>query len=397
MANRLRDLLLLAACFLCACAASERARQAGELAPIHYQEDARSIEPLVNRVYAYLDRFEGAAMPLTEELRLEAEQVIDRPSLVRYAERALLALADHHAITGESLDDSWAVVPSFADLWVIRKDDAYVIEAVRQDSPAEAAGVREGELLVAVDGVPVDEAVERFWSDLGLAVNQERAGFAARVLAAGRRDRPRCLTVQTGSLAPRALELPNLYPGTGYRPPLRAAEEAGELVIRFHDSLGDAQSIRAFDEAMARAHPGQQVVIDLRDTPGGGNSTVARAILGWFVTRPSAYQVHNLPEEERSAGIARQWVEQVLPRPGKHHDGPVRILVGRWTGSMGEGLAIGFHALGAEVVGTRMAGLLGAIYDHRLQHSGLVLKLPTERLLAVDGTPREAFVPRPPP
>ena len=41
-----------------------------------------------------------------------------------------------------------------------------------------------------------------------------------------------------------------------------------------------------------------------------------------------------------------------------------------------------------------MAGLLGAIYDHRLENSGLVIKLPTERLAHVNGTPRETFVPR---
>ena len=41
-----------------------------------------------------------------------------------------------------------------------------------------------------------------------------------------------------------------------------------------------------------------------------------------------------------------------------------------------------------------MAGLLGAIYDHRLKRSGQVIKIPTERLYAVDGTPRERFVPR---
>jgi carboxyl-terminal processing protease len=62
---------------------------------------------------------------------------------------------------------------------------------------------------------------------------------------------------------------------------------------------------------------------------------------------------------------------------------------------MGEGLAVGLDALGADVVGDPMAGLLGAIYDHRLENSGMVIKLPTERLYAVDGTPREAFRPRP--
>ena len=145
---------------------------------------------------------------------------------------------------------------------------------------------------------------------------------------------------------------------------------------------------------MAGARPGQPIAIDLTDTPSGGNTVIARAILGWFVDRPRFYQVHRLPLEERRTGIARQWVEQVLPRPGKFHRGRVTVEVGRWTGSMGEGLAIGFDAIGARVTGTRMAGLLGAIYDHRLERSGLVLKLPTERLTAVNGTPREDFVPR---
>ena len=61
---------------------------------------------------------------------------------------------------------------------------------------------------------------------------------------------------------------------------------------------------------------------------------------------------------------------------------------------MGEGLAIGLNAIGARVEGSRMAGLLGAIYDHRLERSGQVIKIPTERLYAVDGTPREHFVPK---
>ena len=176
-----------------------------------------------------------------------------------------------------------------------------------------------------------------------------------------------------------------------FRP--RTFEVRGNLIIKLNDSLGQDATIAAFDSAMARARPGQRIVIDLTDTPSGGNTTIARAILGWFVRRPTFYQVHSLPAEERRTGIARQWVEQVLPRAGKHHRGPVTVRVGRWTGSMGEGLAIGFDAIGARVEGSRMAGLLGAIYDHKLDRSGQVIKFPTERLSAVDGTPREKFVP----
>ncbi|MEM6265878.1 MAG: hypothetical protein AAF707_00005 [Pseudomonadota bacterium] len=58
---------------------------------------------------------------------------------------------------------------------------------------------------------------------------------------------------------------------------------------------------------------------------------------------------------------------------------------------------MGFDALGAEVLGTRMAGLKGSIEDLRVGDTNLSVKLPTERLLTVAGLPREEFVPRDPP
>ncbi len=367
---------------------------AADPSPSDYAADARSIEGVVNDNYAYLDRFPDGRMPMTAKLRAEAEAVADARQLVRYSERALMLLADHHAITGASMKDSWAVFPSYGDLWVERVGGDYVIEQVRDASPAEQAGVGSGDRLLAIGGQDVAAAVAAFWEDLGTTGGGERDAYAARVLAAGRRDRPRRVTIQTPSAPPRELQLPNLYSlPRVHRPALQARRDGRDLVIRFNDSLGDDATIGAFDTAMAKARPGQRVVIDLRDTPSGGNTTIARAVLGWFVDKPTFYQVHDLPAEKRRTGIARQWVEQVLPRAGKRHRGPVTVRVGRWTGSMGEGLAIGFHAMGALVEGSRMAGLLGAIYDHKLERSGQVIKLPTERLYAVDGTRRERFVP----
>jgi len=358
-----------------------------------FREDAASIHPLISRVYAYTDRFAGQTPPSSDVLAKEAADVRDHRSLLKYAERALLSLSDHHAITGRSFRDSWAVVPSFADLWIVRDGARYLIDSVRDDSPSEKAGVRAGDVLVSVNEMPIDEAVSAFWADLGLPVSAERASFAARVLTAGRRDRPRKLKIRAQDGQIKELLLPSLYSLPPRDGGLTSHVRKGELTIRLNDSLGSERTVVAFDEAMANADPSQTVVIDLRDTPSGGNTTVARAILGWFVDRPRYYQVHNLPAELRKTGVERQWVEQVLPRRGKYHPGPVRVLVGRWTGSMGEGLAIAYDAIGASVAGTRMAGLLGAVYDYPLKHSGIVLKIPTERLFAIDGTPREDFVP----
>lgn len=390
----MRVLLTLLFVLFCTPAPARAQSPQVELTPEAFREDALSIEALVNAQYAYLDRFPGNAMPTSTVLRAEAEAVTDRRSLLRYAEHAVTALADHHAITGGSFNDSWGLVPSYSDLWIEPEGEIWRITAVRDGSPAAAAGVRAGDSLVAVAGTPITEAVAAFWAELGLEPSGDRAGYAARVLAAGRRDRPRDLTIRDRAGVEGRLTLPSLYAvQPGNRPPVSAQQSGDTLIIRFNDSLGDSATIAAFDAAMAEARAGQTIVLDLRDTASGGNTVVARAIMGWFVDAPTAYQIHNLPAEERQTGVPRQWVEQVLPRPGKRHHGPVVVRVGRWTGSMGEGLAVGLDSFGALVVGEPMAGLLGAIYDHRLPNSGLVIKLPTERLYAVDGTPREAFVP----
>lgn len=364
--------------------------------PDEFRQDAQLLERLVDYQYAYLDRLPDGDFELTPTLRAEAEEVNTRGELIRFAERALTLLADHHVITGASLSDSWAVFPSYGDLWIERHGDGYVVEQVRENSPASQAGIKAGDRIIGIGGLPTQSAVDAFWKDLGRLDGATDEGFAARILAAGRRDRTRKLTVRHASDKPRDLELANLYAlAETDQPPLSVSQEDESLIIKFHDSLGRDDTIAAFDQTMAAAATNQPIILDLTDTASGGNTNVARGIMGWFVEQPTAYQIHDLPAEMRRTGIARQWIEQVLPREGKYHSGTVTVRVGRWTGSMGEGLAIGFHAMGAAVEGSRMAGLLGAVYDERLPNSGLLVKLPVERLYAVDGTPREEFEPTP--
>jgi len=362
---------------------------------VDYAADAKALDQIIVENYAYEDHWPGGVLPDSPVLASERAAVHDRDSLLRYAEDRIATLADHHAIMGSSFKDSWAIIPTYSDIWVERSDDAYVIDAVRDDSPAANAGIVAGDRLIAVGGIPIEQAVESYWQALGLPVTPERAGYAARVLTAGRRDRPRDFTFAREG-ANRRVQLPNLYTQFPDRPALTISRDAGgKTRIRFNNSLGDQGTIAAFDTAMAALPANARLVLDLRDTPSGGNTSVARAILGWFVDRPRNYQVHRLPAEERETGIARQWIEQVLPRPNRHKSVLPVVQVGRWTGSMGEGLAIGLAALGGRVEGTRMAQLRGAVYDFSLPSSGLVVKLPAERLYMVGGLPREDFVPTP--
>jgi carboxyl-terminal processing protease len=360
-----------------------------------YAADAKALDQLIVVNYAYEDHWPGGELPDSPILKRAREAVHDHDSLLHYAEDRIASLADHHAITGESFKDSWAIVPTFADVWIERRGDDYVIDSVKAESPAAKAGVAAGDRLIAVGGVPVGKAVSAFWNALGLEVTAERAGYAARVLAAGRRDRSRDLTIVHDG-ADRRLSLPSLYASQSDRPPVSVfKDDAGGTVIRLNNSLGEQQAIADFDAAMTSLPVNAPVVIDVSDTPSGGNSSVARAMISWFIDRPREYQVHQLPAEQRETGIERQWIEQVLPRAGKHHATLPIVRVGRWTGSMGEGIAIGFAAIGARIVGTPMAQLKGAVYDLNLPASNLVVKIPVERLYTVDGRPRETFVPVP--
>ena len=66
------------------------------------------------------------------------------------------------------------------------------------------------------------------------------------------------------------------------------------------------------------------------------------------------------------------FLSRVKPGGDWQYKQPVVILVNRWTGSAGEGLAISLDALGsATVVGTRMAGLEGSVYTMRMPHTGI--------------------------
>lgn len=368
--------------------------QQPNLTPVDYRADALSFEPLVNDRYAYLDRL-GGHFDLTPALQREAEAVHDDKSLLTFLERAMALLADHHAITGSSFGDSWAIVPSYSDMWVEEKDGVYTITSVRSASPAEGM-VKPGDKVIDVRGVPIGQAVSAYWHDLGLDTpDAVHRAYAARVLLAGRRDRERVFTLQRAG-KPMPLTLPSLYAvHKNDRPPIAVTHAGAAWRIRFNDSIGEDATIAAFDTAMAQIPDKAPVVIDLTDTASGGNSYIARAVIGWFIDRPRPYQVHSSPEEERQTTVPRMWIEYVIPRPGKHHSGPVTVLADRWTGSMGEGIAVGFDAMGVPVCGTAMAGLVGAVDDNRLEHSRQVVKLPTERLTTVSGVPREQFRPRP--
>ena len=245
--------------------------------------------------------------------------------------------------------------------------------------------------VVAINGEATENAVRSIEPKFLSREDSAAREWALQVALAGRRDREvmRLLTRMGDNLREFAF-----VPGTSEPTSMlsyRVIRRVG--YVRINNSLGQQELVRAFDKVLSEFHDVQALVIDLRDTPSGGNSAVARGIIGRLVDSMLPYQRHELVAEFRSTGIRRVWDEYVAPR-GSPFLKPVVVLVGRWTGSMGEGLAIGLNATrGALVLGQPMAHLLGAIGETVLPHSKIVVRVPTEKLFHIDGTPREAIVP----
>jgi len=359
-------------------------------------DDVDTLCRFVASDYAYLDRKTVDWPGVCADARDAAIAADSRDAFVLVLERAVHALYDAHAHLGTSAPQSTRLVPTDTDVVARWDGDDATITDVRDGSAALAAGLRPEQRVVRIDDRPTKDAAAALEARPLRKPDPAARDFALQLALAGRQDgQPVRLVVRDGE-EERAIEfVPKVQ-----RPaaPVSAFIDGDVAIIRVNNTLGDPYTVTAFDHALDAMPTARALILDLRDTPSGGTSSVARGIMGRLVAKEAPYQRHELVSEERTTRVRRVWVEYVEPREVngvRPFRGDVVVLVGRWTGSMAEGLAIGLNAArGARVVGRPMARLAGALDEITLPHSQVVVRIPTEKLFHVDGTPREAFVPQ---
>lgn len=363
---------------------------------VELRADFAQAVQLVGENYAYFDKKDTAWKTASARYADDVTRITNRAQLVVVLEQLLDELYDPHAQLNTNSPKSWRLVPSGTDLWAEWRDGSAVVTEVRSDSDAARAGVRAGDVVVSIGATPITSAVDARMGRTYPHTSAPARDWALRSVLAGRHDTERALVLKSGA-SQRTVKLPAR--DQNFSSDAAAVSHAikGDNVgyIRINDSLGDNATIQAFDAAVDALMNTRALIVDLRNTASGGNSSVARGVIGRFVRTQLPYQKHELPAEQHETGINRSWLELVAPR-GKTYTKPVAVLVDHWTGSMGEGIAIGFDATRAgTVIGTPMAALIGATYHLELANSGIGMNVPAERLYhAVDGTPREDYVPK---
>lgn len=298
-------------------------------------------------------------------------------------------LHDFHASLGANDGSSPRLVPSGADVIGHWANNHAIVDQVRFGSLAEQAGVRASDEVVSINGKPTRQACTAWF---GVRKPDQRAwDWALNSALAGRWDVPRRLSLRSNGSEHEVSIATPLQPNS--KVPLTIERREGAILyLRPENSLGDNELITAFDQAVPAMRAAKKLVIDLRNTPSGGSSTVARGIMGLFVSKRLPFQRHRVLETE--TGTVRDWVEYATPRLSKPITARLAILVDRWTGSMGEGIAVGFDGMRRGiVVGTPMAQLRGAVDRLDLPVSGIGVRFPTEQVFHINGTPRHNWLP----
>lgn len=303
---------------------------------------------------------------------------------------------DPHFNVSPLNEADYSVTPTGSDIWVEQRDDQFVITRIKAGSAAAKSTLAIDDVIVSIDGKPVEAAINDVFGNTSLPLSQAHKTWAVNVALGGRRNQVRSVEVISDSYTTKNVQLAASYEAINQlrtKDPLVVTKQENVGYIRFNNNLGNAETVTAFQEAIEMLMETEGLVIDLRNTPSGGNTGVAEPILGHFVNTKTAYQGYKIQTAKQGyqeAELQTAYITPSTPYYGK----PVVVLVGHWTGSMGEGMAIGFDAIGAKaVMGTPMADLLGGINQFQLPNSSITVELGFERLYHVNGTYREDFVP----
>jgi C-terminal processing protease CtpA/Prc len=362
-----------------------------------YQKDFDYYWQTINDNFAYFHEQNADWNKVKTIYQPAVDTVATRDSFIHLLEAVNNELYNGHVFLNVNTNSSSRTIPTGADLKVSRRDNQFVISEIREGYNADLCGLKPGMVITKFNGLPIDEAIKKFLPKSVESFDTVMMDYAANLLLAGTHDTQREISARlnnqehtfkpdhirnkTEEPAERLIETRILRDHTGY--------------IKINNSLGNTGLIKAFDRALDSLLDTPALILDMRETPSGGNTTVARAIMGRFTDKELPYQKHIYTSEEKETGIRRSTLELVSPRE-RIYPGRLIVLVGYWTGSMGEGMAIGFDGMHkATVMGTKMAGLLGEIYSFETPETKITFSFPCVQLQHINGQPREDFVPVP--
>ena len=354
------------------------------------REDLNVILTDLSQSYAYLKEKDIDLDCIKEFYGKQIEEIETEEETVLFFEYLLDEFYDSHLILNTNRSSSFRL---FSPIYVTIENEKVIISNVWQTEIENLEQNIIGAEVKKINGIDFERAIIDFPTHCNDKSSLKVKEWIANKILAGRYNEPRILSLALTNKKVIQINLDEIEYKSS-KELLTSRTEGGIGMIRINNSLGNNHLIFGFDSTLNELMNTKGLVIDLRNTVDGGNSYVARGIMGRFINEQLPYQKHSMFEQYGdSPKVERSWVEYVSPR-AKQYDKPVVILVGRWTGSMGEGIAVGFDGMGrAKIVGSEMERLAGEMSGFSFKNQSFGYRLSTAKLFHMNGTPREEYVP----
>ena len=327
--------------------------------------------------YAYFDEKDTDWAKVRQHYRRKVEAISEGGTFISILERTLEELYDNHVHLTYNTPTSPRTVPARSDLHAEWRQEEATVLAVRAGFQAALSGVRPGDVILSINNVPIVKAIQARLPISVTTPTTELHNWALNKVLAGNRSVSRTLEVsRSGQNLSFKLEAGRF--DRQYAIPHNCRLETRWLsrdlgYISFNDSLGDGSTIFLFDAALEELSAAKGLVLDLRRA-GGGNTGVLEGVAGRLVASRVAYQRTVKPSGE-------EFISHLEPRGNRPYPQPIVVLVGPWTGSAGEGLAISLGTMDrASTVGLKMAGLEGGVFHYRMPSTGVGFQLTGEKI-----------------
>ncbi len=379
--------LILIIFFNISCAKS----QSNEIDKTKIQQDLNDIIQNIESQYAYLEDKKVDILCIKEKYSKKIDDIKTKSEVILLFEYLLNEFYDSHISLSTNIRESYRLS---APIYVEIEREKVIIKNVWKTQIKNLETNILGAEVLKFNEVNFNNKIDNFPTFCNDKTVLEVRNWIANKIISGKYSEPRILTLKLKTGENIKFDLDALkYKNEQSLLTIKTEKNIG--VIRINNSLGNNQLIREFDTSLDSLSKTKGLIIDLRNTNNGGNTYVAKGIMSRFIDKEMPYQKHlYIQEFDNQPKIIRSWFELVSPR-GKQYTKPVIILVGKWTGSMGEGIAVGFDGMKrATIVGTEMKRLAGSDFDYKFNNQNFGYKLIWQRLYHIDGTPREKYIPR---
>ena len=211
----------------------------------------------------------GADMPWQDARMLAAvlERVkhdyvnpVDDHQLLQAAIRGMVASLDPYSayLDGEEYDEikiSSSGRYSGVGIEVSIEDEQVVVIAPFDGSPAALAGIRSGDVIVTIDGIPVN--TNTLSDTIGRMRGEEGTSVKIGVMREGNAE-PLLYTLKRSKVELHSVRAEMLEPGYGY-----------VRISQFSETTGDDLTAALKDLRKRNGAPLKGLVLDMRDNPGG--------------------------------------------------------------------------------------------------------------------------------